>query len=164
MTFSKWLNNEFLPENPSYSWIKESIIKSRKTIHLQRREGLQELLQKTRRAPSLAINAATCLSKCICLKNGPAEWTTDGIVLRYQHLASFGSKEYGYIPPGGAKVISGTVSRDAGRYFVSVLCKTEISKETYNYSTEGIGIDLGIKSLLFAVMAKPLATSIKPRK
>ena len=30
---------------------------------------------------------------------------------------------------------------------MSVLCETEISQETYNYSTEGIGIDLGIKSL-----------------
>ena len=51
-------------------------------------------------------------------------------------------KEYGYIPVA-AKVISGTVSKKANRYYVSVIIDTEnTSQENMN---QGIGIDLGIK-------------------
>jgi putative transposase len=47
----------------------------------------------------------------------------------------------------GARATSGTVSRDAGRYFVSVLCEVNIAVAEHSYSKTGIGIDLGIKNL-----------------
>ena len=55
-------------------------------------------------------------------------------------------KEYGYIPVG-AKIISGTVSKKADRYYVSVIIDTDF-KQQENIN-QGIGIDLGIKD--FAV-------------
>ncbi|SFU86614.1 putative transposase [Clostridium sp. DSM 8431] len=51
-------------------------------------------------------------------------------------------KEYGYIPVG-AKVISGTVSKKANRYYVSVIIDTEIIPQ--KNTNQGVGIDLGIK-------------------
>lgn len=58
-------------------------------------------------------------------------------------------KEKGYIPTND-KVNSGTVSQQAGRYYVSVLVEIEDVKVNNDESTEGIGIDLGIKD--FAVV------------
>ncbi|MBB5324806.1 IS605 OrfB family transposase [Anoxybacillus tepidamans] len=59
-------------------------------------------------------------------------------------------KEYGYIPKN-AIVRSGTVSKKAGRYFVSVLCEVEDVKPTVPLQSTGIGIDLGMKA--FAVLS-----------
>lgn len=53
-------------------------------------------------------------------------------------------KEHGYIPEG--KLKSATISKQAGRWFVSVGCEVEIEQPKYN--TETLGIDLGIKSLM----------------
>ena len=51
------------------------------------------------------------------------------------NIASFGSRNTG--TSLGAKVISGTVSHNAGRYFVSVLCETEMIKAYKLFSKEG---------------------------
>lgn len=58
-------------------------------------------------------------------------------------------KEYGYIPKN-ATVKSGTVSFLAGRYYVSVLCEIENILKHTSLKSEGIGVDLGLKS--FAVL------------
>lgn len=145
MTFSKWLNNEFLPENPSYGWIKEVSSKAVKRATFNAEKAYKNFFKNKKGFPRYKKRSDTSI-KMYLPKNGPAEWTTERHRIKIPTLGFVRLKEYGYIPPG-AKVISGTVSRNAGRYFVSVLCETEISQETYNYSTEGIGIDLGIKSL-----------------
>lgn len=145
MTFSKWLNNEFLPENPSYSWIKEVSSKAVKRAAFNAERAYRNFFKNKKGFPRYKKRSDTSI-KMYLPKNGPAEWTAERHRIKIPTLGFVRLKEYGYIPPG-AKVISGTVSCDAGRYFVSVLYKTEISQETYNYSTEGIGIDLGIKSL-----------------
>jgi len=44
------------------------------------------------------------------------------------------------------KFISGTISIKAGRYYVSVLVEIPDTK-MINHSSEGIGIDLGLKNL-----------------
>ena len=62
-------------------------------------------------------------------------------------------KEFGYLPVG-AKVTNGTVSYEAGRFYVSVMVdideKSKYNKDLealYHATTEGVGIDLGIKDL-----------------
>ena len=56
-------------------------------------------------------------------------------------------KEKGYIPTNPEKYIirSGTVSKRAGRYYVSVLVETEEVEERPVLTKEGLGIDLGLK-------------------
>ena len=53
-------------------------------------------------------------------------------------------KEYGYIPKN-AIVTSGTVSKKAGRYYVSMLCEVEGTQVKPKLEETGLGIDLGIK-------------------
>ena len=56
-------------------------------------------------------------------------------------------KEKAYIPVN-SKIISGVITKDAGRYYVSVVI--DVNRNIlYGATTEGIGIDLGIKE--FAV-------------
>ena len=58
-------------------------------------------------------------------------------------------KEKGYIPTtkDGYIIKSGTISKKAGRYYVSVLVELLEPNITNNNSNIGIGIDLGIKDL-----------------
>lgn len=67
----------------------------------------------------------------------------------HQTLGFVQVKEKGYIPVNSI-VTSGTVSYQAGKYYVSVLVKEEIAENHLPYS-EGLGIDLGVKE--FAVIS-----------
>ena len=53
-------------------------------------------------------------------------------------------KEYGYIPKD-ANIKSGTITKIADRYFLSLVIEVDDIVKTENTSTKGIGIDLGIK-------------------
>ena len=53
MTFSKWLNNEFLPENPSYSWIKEVSSKAVKQAIFNAERAYKNFFKNQERLPSL---------------------------------------------------------------------------------------------------------------
>ncbi|PHI10773.1 transposase, partial [Fusobacterium polymorphum] len=53
-------------------------------------------------------------------------------------------KEYGYIPKN-AIIKSGTITKIADRYFLSLIMKVEDSVKATNTSSKGLGIDLGIK-------------------
>src|SRR5436305_3782001 len=55
-------------------------------------------------------------------------------------------KETGYIPTSGVKILSATVSEQAGRWFVSVQLEEEQTGPTLATGT-AIGVDLGIKTL-----------------
>ena len=59
-------------------------------------------------------------------------------------------KEYGYVPCG-KKVISVTITKRAGRYFASFLFEASSVNSLETTQSEGIGIDLGVKS--FAVIS-----------
>ena len=145
MTFSKWLNNEFLPENPSYSWVKGVSSKAVKQSIFNAERAYKNFFRDKKGFPRYKKRSDTSV-KMYLPKNGPAEWTAERHRIKIPTLGYVQLKEYGYIPPG-CNVTSGTVSRDAGRYFVSVLCGTEEESRGYAETSEGIGIDLGIKSL-----------------
>ena len=53
-------------------------------------------------------------------------------------------KEYGYIPKN-VNIKSGTISKIADRYFLSLVIEIENTTKITNTSTKGLGIDLGIK-------------------
>ena len=74
-------------------------------------------------------------------------------------------KEKGYIPTtkDGYVIKSGTVSKKADRYYVSVL--VEISDTNIvNNNNDGIGIDLGLKILRLFLMAKFIRISTNQGK
>lgn len=145
MTFSKWLNNEFLPENPSYCWVKEASSKAVKQSIFNAERAFKNFFKTKGGFPRYKKRSDTSI-KIYLPKNNVKDWETERHRIKIPTLGFVRLKEYGYIPPG-VKVTSGTVSRNAGRYFVSALCEAEIATIEHSYSETGIGIDLGIKSL-----------------
>ena len=53
-------------------------------------------------------------------------------------------KEYGYIPKN-SNIKSGTISKIADRYFLSLVIQIEDNVKVTNTSNKGLGVDLGIK-------------------
>jgi len=82
-------------------------------------------------------------------KNNKTDWTIERHRVKIPTLGFVPVKEKGYIPIN-SEVTSGTISYEAGRYYVSVLVKKELQQNYFPYS-EGIGIDLGVKE--FAVIS-----------
>ena len=86
-------------------------------------------------------------------KNNKGDWRIWRHKLMIPTLKQVRLKEFGYLPVG-AKVINGTVSRKAGRFYVSVVIdideKSKYNKDleaSYHITTDGIGIDVGLKDL-----------------
>ena len=98
------------------------------------------------------------------LKNNKTDWTVERHRIKIPTIGTVHLKEKGYIPTKGL-VKSGTVSMQAGKYFVSVLIEVPEVKQNNNQYSEGIGIDLGIKD--FAICSdreKPFKNINKSNK
>ena len=145
MDFSKWLNNEYLPNNPEYQWIKNVSSKAVKQAIMNGEKAFKRFFNGVSKFPRFKKKKNQDI-KCYFPKNNNTDWTVERHRIKIPTLGFMRLKEKGYIPTN-AIVKSGTVSMKAGRYFVSVLVEvTEIKNTNANY-TEGIGIDLGIKDL-----------------
>ncbi len=82
-------------------------------------------------------------------KNNKADWKIQRHRVNIPTLKWVKLKEFGYIPTN-AKVINGTVTQQAGRYYVSIVCEAQEVKN-YKPQTEPVGIDLGLKD--FAILS-----------
>ncbi|MZQ75718.1 MAG: IS200/IS605 family element transposase accessory protein TnpB [Peptoclostridium sp.] len=148
MGFSKWLNNEFVPNNPNYSWIKDVSSKAVKQAIMNGDKAFTKFFKGEAGFPKFKKKNKQ-LVKAYFPKNNKTDWTLDRHRVKIPTLGWVRLKEFGYIPTG-SKVTSGTLSKRANRYYVSILveeyAKADDKKQPY---TEGIGVDLGLKD--FAV-------------
>lgn len=160
--FSKWLNNEFLPNNPEYCWIKEVSTKATKQSMLDGESSFKKFFKKQTKFPKYKKRSHN--TKFTVPKNNK----TDCALERHRvNIPTFGFvrlKEFGYIPID-SEVTSMTISKDAGHYYVSIRCKVNenISLLKIEHS-EGIGIDLGIKELAVCSTGKIFSNINKTSK
>ena len=142
--FSKWLNNDFIPNNPEYKWIKNVGSKAVKQSIMDGDKAFKRFFKKQSGFPRFKKKGKSDV-KAYFPKNNKGDWTIERHRVKIPTLGFVRLKEKGYIPTN-VRVISGTFSIKAGRYYVSVLCDIDktIVHEKY---TEGIGIDLGISDL-----------------
>ena len=145
MDFSKWLNNEHLPNNPEYQWVKTVSSKAVKQAIMNGEKAFKRFFNGESKFPRFKKKKNQDV-KCYFPKNNKTDWTVERHRIKIPTLGFVQLKEKGYIPTNGIKK-SGTVSQKAGRYFVSVLVEVPEIKNTNANYTEGIGIDLGIKYL-----------------
>ena len=148
-TFSVWLNNEYLPDNPDKLWIKEVSSKSVKksiedgcsafTKFFKHQSGFPKFKKKDKSDVKMYFVKTDAKSTIWCERHRIKIPTIGWVKL----------KEKGYIPTtkDGYVIKSGTVSIKAGRYYVSVLVEIPDTKITTDNSNDGIGIDLGLKDL-----------------
>ena len=144
MTFSVWLNNEYLPANPDKAWIKEVSSKAVKKAIMNAENAYRRFFKGKGRFPRFKKKGKSDPSMYF-VRNG-AKYAIDceRHRIKIPTLGWVRLKEYGYLPVNGS-IKSGTVSIRAGRFFVSVLAEVpEAEKQTPE--TDGIGVDLGIKA------------------
>ena len=142
MDFSKWLNNEYIPNNQEMNWIKEVSSKATKQAIMNGDKAFRDFFKKSKGFPKFKKKKNQDV-KAYFPKNNKTDWTLERHRVKIPTLGWIRLKEFGYIPINSI-VKSGTVSQKADRYYVSILVE-ENNEEVYECTNEGIGIDLGIK-------------------
>ena len=150
-SFSVWLNHEFIPNHPEYSWIKEVSSKSVKKSMENACTAFTRFFKKQSGFPRFKKKNKADV-KMYFVKNNPKDCFCERHRISIPTLGWVKLKEKGYIPTtkDGYVVKSGTVSCKAGRYYVSVLIDMP-DTEKPKLNDFGLGIDLGVKE--FAVMS-----------
>ena len=163
MDFSKWLNNEYLPNNPEFVWIKSVSSKAVKQTIMNGENAFKRFFRGKSKFPNFKKKKRQDVT-CYFPKNNKTDWTVERHRIKIPTIGTVQIKEKGYIPTKGL-VRSGTISMQAGRYFVSVLLEVPKIKQNNNPYSAGIGIDLGIKD--FAICSdreKPFKNINKSRR
>ncbi|WP_422785083.1 RNA-guided endonuclease InsQ/TnpB family protein [Staphylococcus hominis] len=139
--FSKWLNNEFIPNNPDKLWIKESASKAVKQSIMNAHRAYQDAFKKQKGFPKFKKKQSTgsyyLIGNIHCERHR----------IKLPKLGWIRLKEKGYIP--NCNIKSTTVSKEFDRYYVSVLVDERPKSIFKSLQTEGIGLDLGLKDTLF---------------
>ncbi len=142
MDFSKWLNNEYIPNNQDKKWIKEVSSKATKQAIMNGDKAFKDFFKKAKGFPKFKKKKNQDV-KAYFPKNNKTDWTLERHRVKIPTLGWVRLKEFGYIPVNSI-VKSGTVSQKADRYYVSILVEERDIKIS-NTNNEGLGIDLGIK-------------------
>lgn len=150
-SFSVWLNNEYLPQNPDKLWIKEVSSKSVKHSIENGYVAFTRFFKHQSAFPKFKKKGKSDV-KMYFVKNNPKDCRCERHRINIPSLGWVRIKEKGYIPTtkDGHVIKSGHVSIKADRYYVSVLVEI-VDKKIFNNSNEGIGIDLGLKD--FAIVS-----------
>ena len=146
MDFSKWLNNEYIPNNQEVKWIKEVSSKATKQAIMNGDKAFRDFFKKAKGFPRFKKKKNQDV-KAYFPKNNKTDWTLERHKVKIPTLGWVRLKEFGYIPVNSI-VKSGKVSQKADKYYVSILVE-EDDKKVYKSTNEGLGIDLGVKE--FAV-------------
>ena len=165
--FRVWLNNEFLPSHPECSWIKEAYSKSVTQAVNDGQTAFENFFNHKSAFPKFKKKGRSDV-KMYFVRNNPKDCYCERHRIKIPSLGWVRIKEKGYIPTtkDGYVIKSGHVSIKADRYYVSVLIEIP-DKRIASYSSEGIGIDLGLKD--FAIVSngktyKNINKSAKLRK
>ncbi len=153
--FRVWLNNEYLPNHPDYSWIKEAYSKAVTQAVNNGQTAFTRFFNHKSAFPRFKKKGKSNV-KMYFVKNNPKDCRCERHRINIPSLGWVRIKEKGYIPTtkDGYVIKSGHVSIKADRYYVSVLIEIPDNRIANN-SNEGIGIDLGLKD--FAVVSKARA-------
>ena len=146
-SFSLWLNNEYIPDNPDKTWIREVYSKAVKKSIEDGCTAFTRFFKHQSDFPKFKKKGKSDV-KMYFVRNNPKGCQCERHRLKIPTLGWVRIKEKGYIPTtkDGYMIRSGTVSVKAGRFYVSVLVEIP-DVNIDNNSNEGIGIDLGLKDL-----------------
>ena len=146
-SFSVWLNNDYLPNHPEYSWIGEVSSKSVKHSIEDACTAFSRFFHHQSGFPRYKKKGRSDV-KMYFVRNNPKDCLCERHRIKIPTLGWVRLKEKGYIPTSkdGYIVKSGTISMKAGRYYVSALVEVTDPVRDSCFS-DGVGIDLGLKNL-----------------
>ena len=160
--FSKWLNNDFIPNNKSYCWIKDVSSKAVKQSIMNADKAYKKFFKKKAKFPRFKKKSDTT-TKMYLPKNNKTDWEIQRHRIKVPTLGFVRVKEFGYIP-NDSKVKSGTVSKAADKYFVSIIVDEKAENFKIKTNKPPIGIDLGIKDFAIASNEKSFKNINKTSK
>lgn len=140
--FDKYINNEIKIQD-EFKWIDSCGSKARKKSIVNAEMAFKRFFKGQSKFPRFKKKNKQDV-KLYFPKNNKTDWTVDRHRIKIPSFGWVQLKEKGYIPTN-MKVVSGTVSQKANRFYVSVLIDVEENYITNHEKTDGIGIDLGLK-------------------
>jgi len=141
--FSKYINNVYLPNNPDKKWIKDVSSKSVKQAMVYGEKAFKNFFKGLTSFPVFKKKGKNELGAYF-VKNNKKDFEFYRHKIKIPTLKFVRVKEYGYIPKN-ANIKSGTISKIADRYFLSLVIEVEDTIKATNTNTKGLGVDLGIK-------------------
>ena len=141
--FSKYINNVYLPNNPDKKWIKEVSSKSVKQAMIYGEIAFKKFFKGLSSFPVFKKKGKNELGAYF-VKNNKKDFEFYRHKIKIPTLKFVRVKEYGYIPKN-AIIKSGTITKIADRYFLSLVIEVKDTIKETNTSTKGLGVDLGIK-------------------
>ena len=142
--FSKWLNNEYRKGNPDKLWIWEVSSKAVKKAIMNADTAYKNYLRGKAGFPNFKRRNGRPVSMYLP-RNNPSDLKIERHRAKIPTLGWVRIKEYGYVPCK-AKAVSVIITKRAGRYFASFLFEVNTAQYVSGVKSEGIGIDLGIKT------------------
>ena len=141
--FSKYINNVYLPSNPDKKWIKDVSSQSVKQAMIYGEKAFKNFFKGLTSFPVFKKKGKNELGAYF-VKNNKKDFEFYRHKIKIPTLKFVRVKEYGYIPKN-ANIKSGTISKIADRYFLSLVIEVEDTIKATNTNTKGLGVDLGIK-------------------
>ena len=141
--FSKYINNVYLPNNPDKKWIKDVSSKSVKQAMIYGEKAFKNFFKGLSAFPVFKKKGKNELGAYF-VKNNKTDFEFYRHKIKIPTLKFVRVKEYGYIPKN-ANIKSGTITKIADRYFLSLIIEVDDIVKTKNKNIKGLGIDLGIK-------------------
>ena len=141
--FSKYINNVYLPNNPDKKWIKDVSSKSVKQAMIYGEKAFKKFFKGSSSYPVFKKKGKNELGAYF-VKNNKTDFEFYRHKIKIPTLKFVRVKEYGYIPKN-AIIKSGTITKIAVRYFLSLVMEVDDIVKTENKNIKGLGVDLGIK-------------------
>ena len=141
--FSKYINNVYLPNNPDKKWIKEVSSKSVSQAMIYGEKAFKNFFKGLSGFPVFKKKGKNELGAYF-VKDNKKDFEFYRHKIKIPTLKFVRVKEYGYIPKN-ANIKSGTITKIADRYFLSLVIEVDDIVKTENKSIKGLGVDLGIK-------------------
>ena len=160
--FSKYLNNIYLPNNPDKRWIKDVSSKSVKQAMTYGEKAFKRFFKGLSSFPIFKKKGRNELGAYF-VKNNKKDFEFYRHKIKIPTLKFVRVKEYGYIPKN-TNIKSGTITKIANRYFLSLIIEVKDIVKTENTSTKGLGIDLGIKDTTICSDGKVFKNINKTKK
>ena len=160
--FSKYVNNVYLPNNPDKKWIKEVSSKSVKQAMIYGEKAFKKFFKGLGAFPVFKKKGKNELGAYF-VKNNKTDFEFYRHKIKIPTLKFVRVKEYGYIPKN-AIIKSGTITKIADRYFLSLIMEIEDTVKATNTSSKGLGVDLGIKDTAICSNGKVFKNINKTKK
>ena len=148
--FYKYINNTYIKNNPDKTWILEVNSKSRRESLKNADKAYKDFFKGKSKFPKFKKKGKNDPKFYFFKNDNKHIIESNRYRIKIPSLGYVHLKEKGYIPTNDDKHIikHGSISHKSGRFYISVTVDIKEDPIKKDLNKEGLGIDLGIKTLL----------------